>query len=111
MSAYEMLLKAGYTPEEAANISGWRPPVKSQREIAEENERKYSCLGMSAEERIVERIEGNRRHVYEDIKNNNLVGAGICTTDRGYIRRCKYGKGNISKRKFLQMPIAQEDAR
>ena len=109
-----MLMKAGYSAEEASRFSGHAIPLElanaltpglTQREVAAINERKYAGVGMSAEERLCERIDAGRKRVYQTIRERHLIGCGDCKTEKGIIRRIKYGKGNLSKRGYLKAPI------
>lgn len=80
MSAFRMLLAAGYSLKEAVEKVG-RLPTK------------------------IEMVEIGRMGLIEE---RHLCGVGNCKTNKGVIRRIKYGKGNLGKNGYLKTELKME---
>lgn len=107
MSSYDMLITCGYSPAEASKISGQPIPIRhlppTKPQIAAANEAKYgSDTTMTAEERIMRRLDSSTTHGYKVLRSMRGEN-GECTTRRGTYRRWKFGKGNIGSRQFERM--------
>lgn len=121
MSAFKMLLKAGYSLDEAISKVGRRPDEKEKREIleylsgagesvAEINEAKYSSVGATAEDRIMDRFDYFHKNTYETIRSRHICGIGDCNSNLTILRRIKYGNGSLSKRGFLNKGFTKGEA-
>lgn len=91
MTSYEILIKCGYSKEEASRISGTPIPKVSQAEIAARNEAKYSGVA-NIRDSILEKDYGG--HTYRDIRAG--TDNGTCTTRRGTYRKLKTGDGRFA---------------
>ena len=94
MSSYEILIKCGYSKEEASRISGQPipvPPKVSQVSVAAINEAKYAEIPNVMDSFLEKNYSGN---TYQDI----LAGSdnGDCTTRRGTYRKLKTGDGRFA---------------
>ncbi|MCQ2300818.1 MAG: hypothetical protein MJZ81_11935 [Bacteroidales bacterium] len=109
-NAYEMLVKCGYSTEDASRISGWHPSptdVAAEKRaerlrIAAENERRYG--GLRSELEDVSRFRGADTSIsfrYDTIERCK-PDVGDCTTRKGVYRRLKYGKGNMTERSWIR---------
>ena len=120
MNPFKILVKCGYSIEEAVSKVGRSPSKIEMYEIgmihgeerlerASANERKYSAIGPTAEDRLIDRIEGGRERTYDTIRDRHVCGIGKCRTNKAIIRRIKYGKGNMSKRSFIRKGFTKEE--
>jgi len=100
MSAYDMLVKCGYSPAEASRISGQPIPRNVPKNLAEANEAKYSGdTLMSAEDRIMSKFDTS--NLYGTIHDMCGVDNGDCTTRKSVYRRYKFGDGRFTKKHFM----------
>lgn len=91
MSSYEILIKCGYSKEEASRISGQPIPVTpkvSQASVAALNEAKYAEIPNVRDSFLEKNYSGN---TYRDIRA--CSDNGDCTTRRGTYRKFKTGDG------------------
>lgn len=120
MNPFKILVKCGYSIEEAVSKVGRRPSkiemyeigmihVEERLERASANERKYSAIGPTAEDRLIDRIEGGRERTYDTIRDRHVCGIGKCKTNKAVLRRIKYGKGNIGKVGYLKQGFCEEE--
>ena len=119
MSAFRMLLAAGYSMKEAVEKVGRLPTKIEMVEIgrmdidnelnkASRNEEKYSKVGDTYADRIIDRKLMNSGIACRLIEERHLCGVGNCKTNKGVIRRIKYGKGNIGKNGYLKTELKME---
>lgn len=98
MSSYEILIKCGYSKEEASRISGQpipkdepKPLKPYQAVIAAINEAKYADVANIRDSFMCKQYGGN---TYRDIRAGS--DNGDCTTRRGTYRKLKTGDGRFA---------------
>ena len=93
MSSYEILIKCGYSKEEASRISGQPIPLTpkiSKTSVAARNEAKYAEVA-NIRDSFISKQYGN---TYREISAGTDNGA--CTTRRGTYRKFKTGDGRFA---------------
>lgn len=102
MTSYEILVKCGYSPEEASRISGLKIPKTTQGEIARMNEERFGGQ-LTYEDRFLDKRARPVMRVIEE----NKPDIGDCTTRKGVYRRMHFGAGNLSRKGWLKRGFAE----